>query len=616
MSTAPADTREELKYYIEILYNKRLLIGLTFVVTFLMIMLAYVLTPPVYVAGAKVLIEPEQQTEFNNVNRTEAPQPFYFQTEIELIRSDVVLSLAVKKMGIASNARDSQAAIARLKMDTTIERLADSRIFTISVKSKDAGYAVKAANAIADGYIEYINEEKRKNISDITLWLQGELSSLKNKVEKAQLQLIKYVEEQESNSSSDEVMFLGSPTENVGTKALSELETKYVSLQIELTNLLQKYKDKYPLVVQTRNDLEALKIRIDLMKQAMLEANRKQIKYLMLQRDLELSKDLYNLLTKELKEVNIFGEISLPTASIIEYAQGPLSRAGAGFLFWFLFGLLVSSIVGIASALIADQIDNSIKNETDIEKFIKYPIIGAVPYIDALKENGIEKLIGVLNSASSQPFSEALRLIRTNLKYSFVTKTGKTILITSTGEGEGKTTIATSLSYILSIVGAKVLLLDADVKRPTIHKVFKGEQTPGYTELLVDDNLYIGDIIRETGYKSFHYLPAGTQPPNFAELIDSSRSRNFIEVLKDKFDYIIIDSPPIGSVSDAVILSSQVDGVLFVVKSNGYPREHILRNINSLTAINAKIIGMVLTNIENRGSYYYRNYYTKGYYGK
>ncbi len=614
MTSSLPDTRNDLVYYLELLYQRRLLFAIVFAVTMLMIVIGFAVTPPTYTARAKLLIEPEHYTNINTGNQEQEPQTFYFQTQLELVRSEPIFTLAATSIGVQRGTRDFDVMVNSLRRDVSVERVQDSRIFIISVKSRSPSFSARAANAVADGYIQFLNEQKKQQINDVTMWLQGELTSLKNKVEKSEMELIKYIEQQEATSSGDSIMFFGDPSDNAGTKALSELETKYITLQIELTNMLQKYKDKYPLVVQMQNDIKGLNIRINMMKQAMLEANKKRIKYIMLNRDAELSKDLYSMLTKELKEVDVFGQIGFPTAAIIEHANKPMRRSDQGLIFWLLFGLFASTIAGIASAIVADQIDSSIKGEMDVERFIKYPIIGALPFMEEIRGGGPNKLIGILNSASSQVYTEALRLIRTNLKYSFVAKSGKVLLVTSTGENEGKTTMSASLAYILSITGSKVLLLDADVKRPAIHKFFNSDQTPGFTELLIDEKLNIADIVKHSNYNSLHYLTAGRQPPNFAELIDSPRSKEFIEMLRTNFDYVIIDSPPIGIISDAAILSSQVDGVMFVIKANGYPREHIMRSIKALASINAKIAGVVLTYLEKGKSYYRDYYYRKGYY--
>lgn len=609
MSQPFSETKSDLKFYLDVLFQRRLLIGIVFIIAFLMIMIDFILTPPTYTARAKLLIEPERYNQIAINNLEQESQPMYFQTQVELIKSEPVLSLAIADLGIPSGTKDFKAMLAKLKKNTSVERIPDSRILTLSVKSRNPVFAAKAANAIVDSYIKFLDEQKKRRISNITMWLQGELNSLKNKVEKSEMALIKYVEQQEATSNSDTVMFLGDPSDNAGMKALSELETKYITLQIELTNMLQKYKDKYPLVVQLRNDLKALNIRINMMKQAMLEANKKRIQYIMLSRDAELSKDLYSMLTKELKEVNVFGEIGSPTATIIEHASEPINRSDRGFAFWFFFGIFLSTVIAIASAFIADQIDSSIKSEQDLERFVKYPIIGTLPFVEEIRGKEPQRFFDLLNTTSFQIYMEMLRLLRTNLRYSFIAKEGRILLVTSTGENEGKSTSAISLAYILSLTGAKVLLIDADVKKPIIHNFFNVDQIPGYTELLIDEKTDIKDVIKNSNYNNLFYTTSGRQPPNFAEILDSQRAKELMTMFKNSFDYIVIDSPPVSIISDAAIMSSLVDGVIFIVKANGYPREHILRSIKLLSSIDARIIGLVVTHLDKGKGYYYKDYY-------
>ncbi len=481
-----SDLNTDLKYYIDLLMKRRLLIAVVAAVTFLMIMVDYILTPPTYTAKAGLLIEPEHYANLNTNNGQQQPQSLNFETQSVVIKSEPVFTLAAASLGEKQGSPGFTRMVSLLDRSMSIDRIGDSNILVVSVKSNNARFSADAANAIVNGYIQFLNEQNKRRIGDITLWLQGELDALKNKVEASQTALIKYIEEQEAKGNSDAVMFFGDPADNAGTKALADLETKYITLQMELTNMLQQYKEKYPAVIQLRNDIKALNARITMMKQAMLEANKKRIRYMMLSRDTELTSDMYNMLTKELKEIDIFGEISYPTATILQHASVPAQRSGRGLAFWLLFGLFMSAVTGVGSAFLADQIDSSIKSDSDVEKFIKHPLIGTLPYLEEMKGKEPGRFFDILNSPSSQIFMERLRLLRINLKYSFIAKSGKVLLISSTAENEGKSTLSASLAYILSMTGAKVLLMDADVKKPDIHKFFNAEQTPGYTELLID----------------------------------------------------------------------------------------------------------------------------------
>ncbi len=602
-----------LKYYIDILYKRRLIIIIVSIITMAMIMMAYFLTPPEYIAQTKLLIESQNYTRLNSANMVLNNEFSYIETLPELMRSKPVISLAVKSLGIDKGTKDFDRMCSRLVHDLHVDNPPDSLIFTVYIKSKDPVFAANAANAIVESYIKFLDEERKKRIQVITLELQEELNSLKNKVEKSEMDLIRYVQKQAFNSNGF-IISLDEPNYNTGTKTISELQTKYVALQIELANLLQKYKDKYPLVIQLKNELDALTTKINIMKQAMLQGDQKRIEYIMLSNDVELNKDLYNIITKELKNINIFNDINYTTVTLIEHAGIPAQRSNHGIMFWLIFGSIASILMGIISGLIVDQLDSSIKDERDIETFVKYPVIGILPFLQELKIKESNKLINIINSNSSQRYTEALRLLRTNLKYSSAGSSKGVLLVTSTAKNEGKTTTAASLAYILSITGAKVLLLDADIKKPKIHRLFDSEAMPGFTELLIDERLELMDIIKRSNHDSLYYLTSGRQSPNFAELLDSQRSKELIKKLRNSFDYVIIDSPPIGIISYAAILSSEVDGIIFVVKANGYPREQIIRSIMQFESIDAKIKGIVLTYLDRDMDYYsYYNYYNKLY---
>jgi len=613
------DTNEirntNLKYYIDILYQRRPVIAIVFIVTMVITIIAYIMTPPEYTAQTQLLIESQYYTKQNPANISLNNTSFYFETIPELMRSEPVIHLAVKRLGLREGTKNFNNMSIRLIRDLHMKHLSDSSmIFTVYIKSENPVFAAKAVNAITNSYIEFSDEQRKKRISAITIWLQGELTSLKNKVEKSEIKLIKYASKQESDNNGYPIKFPTGPYYNIGAKEITGIESKYTMLQIKLTNLLQKYKDKYPLVIQLRNDLKALSVRLNMMKQAMLEASKGRIKYMMLSNNVELNKDLYNMLTKELKEVNIFGEIGATTVTVIDHAGIPTKRSDHGFIFWLLIGLIASATTGIISGMIADQLNNSIKGETDIERFVKYPVIGILPFLEEIKTNDPNKVMGIFSSRSFRLYVESLRQMRINLKYSFVAKSGRVLLVTSTAKNEGKTTVSAGLAYILSITGSNVLLLDADVKRPTIHKLFNSEQVPGYTELLIDDKLSITDVIKQSSYNSLYYLTSGRQPPNFAELLDSPGSKELIDKLRSNFDYVIIDSPPAGITVDAAILSQQVDGIIFVVKANGYPREQIKRIITFLASINAKIIGIVLNHLDKDKRHYKDYYYSKEHY--
>ncbi|MFC4769453.1 CpsD/CapB family tyrosine-protein kinase [Effusibacillus consociatus] len=221
-----------------------------------------------------------------------------------------------------------------------------------------------------------------------------------------------------------------------------------------------------------------------------------------------------------------------------------------------------------------------------------------------LREN---KLVTVINPKS--PISEAYRTLRTNIQFSNIDKELKTIMVTSSGPAEGKTTTASNLAVVMSQDHKRVLLVDCDLRRPTVHHAFAVPNRIGVTNVLIGSTAL--DLAVQSGpIDNLQILPSGPIPPNPAELLSSKRMGNLLDELQDQYDLVLLDAPPVLAVTDAQILASKVDGVLLVVKSGHTDRGMALKAKAMLDNVHANIMGIVLNNRKaNRGHYYY--YYRK-----
>lgn len=222
----------------------------------------------------------------------------------------------------------------------------------------------------------------------------------------------------------------------------------------------------------------------------------------------------------------------------------------------------------------------------------------------------LEKDTIITHNNPKSPVSEAYRVLRTNIQFSSVDKPLKTILVTSSGPMEGKTTTIANLAVIFAQCGSKVLLIDTDLRRPMLHKVFMLLNDRGLTNLLTAQKDSVS-FIQHDVVKNLDVLTSGIIPPNPSELLSSNAMKNFIENIKNNYDIVLMDSPPVGSVTDASIISTYVDGTILVVKSGRTEVETVKRAKELLEKINANIIGVVLNNINKKqiGYSYYPYYY-------
>ena len=207
--------------------------------------------------------------------------------------------------------------------------------------------------------------------------------------------------------------------------------------------------------------------------------------------------------------------------------------------------------------------------------------------------------------------SEQYRAIRTNIEYSNVDQNTKTILVTSSDKNEGKTTTVSNLAVSFANLNKKVLIVDCDLRNASIHKMFRLNNIYGLTDILAKDRA-VDKCIQETELENLYVLTAGATPPNPAEILSSEKMKNLIEDLKNIYDYIFIDTPPIGLVTDAGVLSSFIDGVVLVVKSESVEKKYLEETKKKLDAVDARILGAILNSYKSEQKDY--NYYS--YYGK
>jgi capsular exopolysaccharide synthesis family protein len=224
-----------------------------------------------------------------------------------------------------------------------------------------------------------------------------------------------------------------------------------------------------------------------------------------------------------------------------------------------------------------------------------------------------EMLFKVHRLASAEqlkaPVAEAYRTLRTNLQFSQLDRPIKTILITSSIRGEGKTTTSVNLGIILAQTGKKILIVDTDLRRPRIHRAFNTGRDVGLTNLLMGEST-LDDVVIPADVPNLWILPSGPLPPNPAELVATERMRSLINYMSSKYDIVLFDSPPLVAVTDAALLATEVDGLLLVVEAGALPRELLKQGLDRLNNVKANILGTILNNVNlQKGSYYYYYYH-------
>ena len=265
--------------------------------------------------------------------------------------------------------------------------------------------------------------------------------------------------------------------------------------------------------------------------------------------------------------------------------------------------------------MIRELLDVSIKSVHDIEK-CDIPVLGTIPKFEEstgfMKFEKRKNIITIENPNS--PISESYRSIRTNILYSR-SQNNKTILMTSPGSSEGKSTTISNLAVLYAKTGKKTLLLDADLRKPVQHRIFNINQEPGLIHYLLDINDNLNDLIQPTYIGNLSVITSGNIPPNPAELLGTEKMINLLTKLEEKWDVILIDTPPILVVTDASLLAQAVDNLILVIKSGATHKEALIRSQKIISNLNTVFSGAILNEVSDRHSYY-SNYYYSEYYHK
>ena len=272
-----------------------------------------------------------------------------------------------------------------------------------------------------------------------------------------------------------------------------------------------------------------------------------------------------------------------------------------------LLAAVVGLLLAVGIAFLVEAMDDTIRNPGDVTHQLGLPVLGAIAKYDYEDDNPIT------TTQPRAPVAEAFRSLRTNIQFASVDSPLRTLLVTSPSPEDGKSTVAVNLGVVLAQSGRKVIILDADLRRPKVHKIIRLANRRGLSDLFVQNQVYLDGSVQKTDVQNYYALTSGNLPPNPSELLGSEKMVDIIHQLKDQAELVVIDTPPVLAVTDACVLAPRVDGVLIVIKPGVTKLAACKQAIEQLRHVGAKILGVVLNEIEiKRSRYYYYHY--RGYY--
>lgn len=389
--------------------------------------------------------------------------------------------------------------------------------------------------------------------------------------------------------------------------ARRQLQTAKDTLQVEMNRIVSGVQTAY----ETARAREAeLQRSLNAQQGETLGLSKRMIDYGALEREANSNRQLYESLLARAKETGAASEYQGTNIQIIDKAEVPKAPVLPNTRRDLLVATLGGCLLAIGLAFGMEYFDSRIKSPEEIKAHLGVPFLGLVPAVATVSEGGEAPL---LQSDAPIAFAESIRALRTAVLFSTAEEGAHSIVVTSTGPSEGKTVISSSLAITLAQAGQRTLVVDADMRRPRMHEALGRPQEPGLSNVLVGEAT-LAEAARPTSVEHLSVLPAGQIPPNPAELLGSKKYQELLAELKTKYDWIVIDAPPVMPVTDASVVANSAGGVIFVIGSEMTPRQTAAAAIEQLRAANAKLVGAVLNRVNvTRHAYYYAPYYRKDY---
>ncbi|MGH8492505.1 MAG: GumC family protein [Moraxellaceae bacterium] len=620
------------------------ILGLALSVTILATLIVFSIEP-VYRASTTLLIEQKQAQviTIQEVYDMDGGNKEYLQTQFEILKSRELATRVVKALNLVQNpefageetAEEKSSAFAldwrkwlpeghqenpllteEQKLSNvvnafigylTVEPVRNTQLVKINFESHDPKLAALITNAMAQAYIESQMEARIALTEQAAGWLTQRLSSLKIALEQSEQRLQAYREKNDivdvSNSDGQSGVLA------LTSRQLQDITERMIAAKFKLSEVGQRYGPKHPIYQQAELDLNEAQQVLAMARETAQVLSRKEFGLQELQREVDTNRNLYDAFFTRIKEANETRQLETSNARVIDTAVVPDKPVKPLKGLTMALAFVLSIMLGVMLAFLLDYLDSTFKGAEDVEARLGVPMLGLLPVAKRRQDAIAGRPLFLEND--QQGFSEAVRTVRTGVVLSGLDTPHQIVVVTSSVPGEGKTTTSVNLAVAMAQM-EKVLLIDADMRRPTISKTLGiPGSSPGLSNL-VAGTAEMEQCIHHHEEGNVDILTAGLIPPNPLELLSSRRFRDVLHQLAQQYDRIVIDSAPTLAVSDALVLSTLANAVIYVVKSDATAFHSARSGISKLRRVNAPLTGVVLNQVNLSKATKYGSYY--GYY--
>lgn len=576
----------DYKYYIY-LFKKNFYVIFTFFVITITLAFIYTSKLPVrYQATAQLIVELPRSTwvdspTSDSENLTARSQTDeYYTTQINIMKGSAVLKQAVQELRLKSyfEVRTDDEAVEHLRSKLVITRVPESRLFDIIIIMDDPKLAANSANAVARAYIRKNFEDLLYYSREIMAWLPQEGSPDEKITLKDPTGGVKQMSRQELIDSLPSIRT---------DETLKNLIEKKNSLESELKLLLNQYREKHPEVIKLRANVKFYEESISNEKQRIIEGLKTRAE----------------------------GHLSVSQARIIEEAQPPKGPLPNKRMRSIVIAGIAELVIACIIIFLMDFFDDTIHTVEDFErKGLVLPFLGPLPLIKDKQLLNHEKGLAAFHDKKSE-IAESFRFLRVAINFSASPESLKTLVFSSCLPHEGKSFTSHNIAVSLAMDGNRTLLVDADLRRPTIHRVFRIDNSSGLSNFLTSD-IDFDSVTKESFIEDLKLIPSGPSSPNPGAILGSERMKQFLALAREKYDRVIIDCPPLTGIGDGFVVGSLIGHIIMVIASGKTPMDLIRHTQIQLMKAGVPIIGVVLNMVDmdkeryaGYSKYYYNTYY-------
>ncbi len=604
---------------------------------------------PLYRSSLSMLVQPQF------ANSAQVGQGYldersyrYYETQYRIIRSRAVLDRVVGKLNLLDNTiyqypasrnlfaafldkvapgfnystdeapdyvqlkfASVDAAVANINSHLQLLSSDQTELLELRFSAPDPKFSADVVNAIAQSYKDYLEETKTNRVTQASSWLMEQLTEIKQELKTAEQALQQFrAREGTFNTKNLEIS-----TE----KSLSELKEALTAAQLHYKQLLQRYGPKHPKLLDAKAQVEIAQSELDNGSTQAVKKRGTEFELVRLEGNVDSARNLYSMFLQRFQEANMSTDVSLSDATIVDYAKQPKNPYNMTGSKTIILSAMLGLLLCGGFITLRFHFDNTFKSHYQVEKRLGVSVLSVLPNVAKLQKvmNRMQPLYRKKHSAI---YTENINRIRSALQYADEGQAAKVIQLTSSVEGEGKSTLSFNLAIACAHLGKKTLIIDADMRRPQLQRVIKkneGDNGKGLSDWW-QGGISLAEAIKDCKYDpDLQVMPSGSRTASPLELLSSEAFDRLIVTLREHYDHVIIDSPPILPVADGLEIGRRVDGVIMVIEAEKTQSTVVKQAIAQMDEADIVPFGAVLSKLtETASEYYYPRRYYGYYYGE